>query len=82
MPGPVLGHGDSRLEAGTHRPPISSVRVWAAAALVGAVALLTYVATTPFIDVDVLLADSVNEDGTHFDAEIPEFTLAMPRVLH
>ena len=24
----------------------------------------------------------VAEDGTHFDAEIPEFTLAMPRVLH
>ena len=22
------------------------------------------------------------EDGTHFDAEIPEFTLAMPRILH
>ena len=24
----------------------------------------------------------VAEDGTHFDAEIPEFTLAMPRILH
>ncbi|WP_265947637.1 Co2+/Mg2+ efflux protein ApaG [Dechloromonas sp. A34] len=24
----------------------------------------------------------VAEDGTHFEAEIPEFTLAMPRVLH
>jgi ApaG protein len=24
----------------------------------------------------------VADDGTHFDAEIPEFTLAMPRVLH
>ncbi len=24
----------------------------------------------------------VAEDGTHFDAEIPEFTLAVPRVLH
>lgn len=24
----------------------------------------------------------VTEDGTHFDAEIPEFTLSMPRVLH
>ena len=24
----------------------------------------------------------VAEDGTHFDAQIPEFTLAMPRVLH
>ena len=24
----------------------------------------------------------VAEDGTRFDAEIPEFTLAMPRVLH
>ena len=24
----------------------------------------------------------VAEDGTHFDAEIPEFVLAMPRVLH
>jgi len=24
----------------------------------------------------------VAEDGTHFDAEIPEFTLAAPRVLH
>ncbi|MDP3439562.1 MAG: ApaG domain, partial [Azonexus sp.] len=24
----------------------------------------------------------VAEDGTHFNAEIPEFTLAMPRVLH
>ena len=24
----------------------------------------------------------VAEDGTHFDADIPEFTLAMPRVLH
>lgn len=24
----------------------------------------------------------VAEDGTHFDAEIPEFTLAMPRTLH
>ncbi len=24
----------------------------------------------------------VAEDGTHFDATIPEFTLAMPRVLH
>ena len=24
----------------------------------------------------------VAEDGTHFDAKIPEFTLAMPRVLH
>ena len=24
----------------------------------------------------------VAEDGTHFDAEVPEFTLAMPRVLH
>ncbi|MGE5526726.1 MAG: Co2+/Mg2+ efflux protein ApaG [Rhodospirillaceae bacterium] len=24
----------------------------------------------------------VAEDGTHFDAEIPPFTLAMPRVLH
>lgn len=24
----------------------------------------------------------VAEDGTQFDAEIPEFTLAMPRVLH
>lgn len=24
----------------------------------------------------------VAEDGTHFAAEIPEFTLAMPRVLH
>jgi ApaG protein len=24
----------------------------------------------------------VAEDGTHFDAEIPEFVLSMPRVLH
>lgn len=24
----------------------------------------------------------VAEDGTHFDAHIPEFTLSMPRVLH
>ena len=24
----------------------------------------------------------VAEDGTHFDAQIPEFTLSMPRVLH
>jgi ApaG protein len=24
----------------------------------------------------------VAEDGTHFDAEIPEFTLSVPRVLH
>lgn len=24
----------------------------------------------------------VAEDGTHFEAEIPEFTLAVPRVLH
>ena len=24
----------------------------------------------------------VAEDGTHFDAPIPEFTLSMPRVLH
>jgi len=24
----------------------------------------------------------VAEDGTHFEADIPEFTLAMPRVLH
>jgi ApaG protein len=24
----------------------------------------------------------VGEDGVHFDAEIPEFTLSMPRVLH
>ena len=24
----------------------------------------------------------VAEDGTHFDAEIPEFTLAIPRILH
>ncbi len=24
----------------------------------------------------------VAEDGTHFDADIPEFTLAIPRVLH
>ena len=24
----------------------------------------------------------VAEDGTHFDADIPEFTLAMPRMLH
>ena len=24
----------------------------------------------------------VAEDGTHFNAEIPEFALAMPRVLH
>ena len=24
----------------------------------------------------------IAEDGTHFDAEIPEFTLAIPRVLH
>ena len=24
----------------------------------------------------------VAEDGTHFNAEIPEFTLAMPRMLH
>ena len=24
----------------------------------------------------------VADDGTHFDADIPEFTLAMPRVLH
>lgn len=24
----------------------------------------------------------VAEDGAHFDAEIPEFTLSMPRVLH
>jgi ApaG protein len=24
----------------------------------------------------------VAEDGTHFTAEIPEFTLAMPRMLH
>jgi len=24
----------------------------------------------------------VAEDGTHFDADIPEFTLAMPRTLH
>jgi ApaG protein len=24
----------------------------------------------------------VAEDGTRFDATIPEFTLAMPRVLH
>ena len=24
----------------------------------------------------------VAEDGTHFEAEIPEFTLAMPRMLH
>jgi ApaG protein len=24
----------------------------------------------------------IAEDGTHFDVEIPEFTLAMPRVLH
>ena len=24
----------------------------------------------------------IAEDGTHFDAEIPEFTLAIPRILH
>ena len=24
----------------------------------------------------------IAEDGTHFDAEVPEFTLSMPRVLH
>jgi ApaG protein len=24
----------------------------------------------------------VAEDGTHFDAQIPEFTLSVPRVLH
>jgi ApaG protein len=24
----------------------------------------------------------VSEDGTHFDAQIPEFTLSVPRVLH
>lgn len=24
----------------------------------------------------------VAEDGTHFDADIPEFTLAVPRILH
>lgn len=79
MPGPVLGHGDPRLEAGTHRQPTSPVRLWAAAALVWAVALLILVATTPIIDVDVywhvLVGDAVL-GGAPLDQAATGWTLA------
>ena len=79
MPGPAADHLD--LGHPTDRDPRSSVstRIWAAAALMSAAALLVYVATTPIIDVDVfwhvLVGDAVL-GGTPLDQAGQGWTLA------